>query len=158
MRFVLFNFTFCLCLFCLCCLFPCLTINLYYFDFVFLTRLRGFLVCILWSWFLFCCCFDFCWFFVFFTLLNKRTPPKKRTLQKIKSRYAENTDKNQLAQLCLQIVFLNFWGGFKNSIFAWKHYKWGGNIFWKWPKHVKKGESKFGPRLGQNSVQVCCAT
>ena len=88
---------------------------------VFVTRLSGILVCILWSSSFLCfCCFVLNLFF--FHSSRKKTPqktghnknPKKQKCRNKKKR----TKKTQLAQLCSQIVFFIFWGGFKNYIFG----------------------------------------
>ena len=64
--------------------------------------------------FLFFCCFvlNFVFFFVVFIPLKKGPPPKPDTTKTKKSKNADKPDKkkNQLAQLCSQLVFLNFLG------------------------------------------------
>ena len=63
-------------------------------------------------------CFEFLSFF--FSFLSKKRPPQKPDTTKTqKSKNAEKIGqkKNQLAQLCSQIVFLNFWGGLKDFSF-----------------------------------------
>ena len=89
-------------------------------GFLFLkTGLSGFVVCILWSSFLFCCFvlnFVFCFFIPLKKDPQKTGHSKKPKKQKCRKK---RTKKNQLAQLCSQIVFLFFWGvGFKNADFA----------------------------------------
>ena len=77
----------------------------------FVTRLSGFLVCILWSFFLFCFLLFCLIFFVVFIPLKKGPPKKPDTAKTQKNKNAEKPDKkNKLAQLCSQIVFLNFLG------------------------------------------------
>ena len=57
------------------------------------------------------CCFEFCLFFVVFTPLKKGPPKKPDTAKTQKAKMQKNqTKKNQLAQLCSQLVFLNFLG------------------------------------------------
>ena len=105
---------------------------------VFVTRLRGHFVCILWSFFLFLLfCFEFV-FFVVSSFLSKKDPPKKPDTAKTqKNKNAEkNGQKNQLAQLCSQIVFFNFLGGFEKFIFWHKTLK----KWWFW--HVFKREKR----------------
>ena len=64
-------------------------------------------------------CFEFCLFLLFFSFPSKKDPPKNRTQQKPqKTKMQKNqTKKNQLAQLCSQIVFLNFLGWASNFHF-----------------------------------------
>ena len=83
---------------------------------VFVTRLSGLLVCILWSFFLFCfCCFVLNLSFWFFSFLSKKkTPQIPDTAKTNKKQKCRKRTKNQLAQLCSQIVFSNFLGGLKN--------------------------------------------
>ena len=88
---------------------------LFCFCVVVVTRLSGLLVCILWSFFLFCVLL-FCFEFVFFCfcIAPKKTQktgqqkPPKTNMQKKRTKQIY-----QLAQLCSQIVFFNFWGGLK---------------------------------------------
>ena len=112
-------FCFCSCLFFLCCLFPFIE-----------------LICII---LFLCCCFChktkwysclhlvvlllFCFllfcliFFCFFIPLKKKTPQKTGHSKNPKmQKMQKKTDKkkDQLAQLCSQIVFFNFLGGLKN--------------------------------------------
>ena len=97
----------------LCCLFPFLELIciILFLCCCFVTRLSGLLVCILRSFFLFFfCCFVLNLFFVF-PFLSKKGPPKKPDTAKTqKCKNAEKRTKNQLAQLCSQIVFFNFLG------------------------------------------------
>ena len=103
------------------CIILCLCCRVFSF---FLTGLSGFVVCIFLSSSLFCC---FVLNFVFFCFphSSQKRPPKNLTQQKkTKNKNAEKTDKkNQLAQLCSQIVFPSFGGGLKNADFCWKQYK-----------------------------------
>ena len=99
-------------------------------------------------------CFEF-WIFCLFSFLSKKDPQKTghsknpRTTQ-----IAEKKDKqkNQLAQLCSQIVFLLFGGGLQKCYsLCWKPYKNRGlSIFWESKK--EKGP-KICPRLSWTSVQ-----
>ena len=98
------------------------------------------------------------WIFLFFvfSFLSKKIPPKPDTAKNPKNKNAEKTDqkKNQSAQLCSQIVFFIFWGGLKNFIFGWKHYKKSGcGTFFK-----KEKGRKVTKLLSWKSVQLCCAT
>ena len=102
--------------------------------------------------------------FVFFVLIVfdffiplKGRPPKTGHNKNLKKQTCrKKTDKNkfQLAQLCSQTgVLLLFGVGLKMSHFSWKHNKTCGfSIFCKWPKHVKKVESKLGSRLSRKYV------
>ena len=110
----------------------------------FVTRLGGFLVCILWS------CFFLCCFVVKFSFLSKR---QKKRHCKIKTCRKKGQLFLHLAQLCSQIVLL-IWGvGLKilktlsNS---------GLSIFWEkkcqiW-QNVKFLESKVGPSMLRNII------
>ena len=55
---------------------------------------------------------------VFCFLSKKPKQPDTTKNQKQICRKKRTNKKNQLAQLCSQIVFLNFWGGLKNQLFA----------------------------------------
>ena len=104
-------------------------------------------------------CFEFC----LFSFLSKKDPQKTDTAktQKAKMQKKRTNQKNQLAQLCSQIVFLFLGVGLKMQIFAENTIKIVVSAYfekWKRAKNVKKVESKLGPRLRQNLVQVCCAT
>ena len=100
------------CLFFLCCLFPFIELSciILFLCCCFVTRLSGLLVCTLWSFFfsVFVALFWIC----FFIPLKKRPPKKLDTAktQKCKNVEKNDTNKNQLAQLCSQIVFFNFLG------------------------------------------------
>ena len=78
------------------------------FCVVVVTRLSGFLVCILWSFFLFCffCSFVLNMSFFITPKKNQRRHSKNPKKQKC----WKKKRKNQLAQLCSQIVFFNFLG------------------------------------------------
>ena len=69
--------------------------------------------------FLFVSCGPFC-FYLDFSLLSKKKTNKKKDTAKTKAKMQEikKRTKNQLAQLCSQIVFMIFWGGLKNADFA----------------------------------------
>ena len=122
---------------CLCCLLS-----------FFVTRLSGFLVCILWSCFLFCCFGLNVVFLCFFSPLKKghketdtANPPQK---------CRKKAQFFQFAQLCSRIMFLIFWCGLKMLNFAENTIKSGFSIFrkgQKWPKDVKKVESTIGPSM-----------
>ena len=58
------------------------------------------------------CCFVLNFVFFVFSFLSKKDPPKHRTQQKPKkAKIQKKTDKkNQLAQLCSQLVFFNLLG------------------------------------------------
>ena len=80
--------------------------------FFFATRLSGFIVCILWSCFLFVVLFSMLVSFLFFIPLKKGqktdTPKRKNKMQK--------RGIFQPTQLCSQIVNRIFGGGLKNAI------------------------------------------
>ena len=121
--------------------------------FLFVTRLSGFLGCILWSCFCFCCfVFKFCHFHSC-QKRNKNGHSRNPTKTNMQKRH-----KKQLAQLCSQIVFLIIWGGL-----SWKQYKIvvstyfdkgkNGQSFSKcWVKTWFKVESKLGPRMLRNII------
>ena len=129
----------------------------------FVTRLSGFLVCILWSCFLFCCFGLNVVFLCFFSPLKKGhketdtanppPPPPQKKRQK------EGTLCFQFAQLCSRIMFLIFWCGLKMLNFAESTIKSGFSIFrkgQKWPKNVKKVESTIGPSMLRNILGPIC--
>ena len=87
----------------------------------------------------------------------KKTPQKTGHSKNPKKAKCRKTDKkNQLAQLCSQIVFLNFLGWHNFSFFGWKHYKNSGfSIFSnrsKYPKISRNVESKLGPSMLRNKI------
>ena len=68
----------------------------------------------------FFCCFVLNLFFVFHSS-QKRPPKKPDTAKNPKCKNAEkNGQKNQLAQLCSQIVFFIFWGAKLTKLLSWK--------------------------------------
>ena len=147
-----FWFLFFLVLFCFHCRHMiCIVLWLCCLVFLFFkTGLSGFVVCILWYYFL-CVVLFWILLFCFFIPLKKRSP-QNRTQQKPKNQKCRKKDKqkNQLAQLCSQIVFLILgrWAT-KMLCFAKKTYKNRGlSIFWE----RKKGP-KMWKRLSWKSVQ-----
>ena len=130
--------------------------------FFFVTRLSGLLVCILWSFFLFCFllfCFEFC----FFIPLKKDPPKKPDTAKTQKSKNAEKPDnKKTVSAVVFTNSVLQFFGvGLKFSFLAENTIKIVVSAFLKqvkYPKISKNVETKLGPRLSQKLVQVCCAT
>ena len=87
----------------------------------FVTRLSGLIVCILWSFFLFCFllfCFEFCLHFVLFIPLKKR-PPKKPDTAKTpkKQKCRKGPEKTVSAVVFANSVFQFFGVGFKIFIF-----------------------------------------
>ena len=129
-----------------------------WFSFL-VTGLSGFLGSILWSCFLFgCFVLNFCLLLLFHP--SPKQGQKTDTAKTQKAEMQKKGTKNQLAQLCSQIEFPIFGVAEKMQFLLKKRYRKSGfGIFWKgkWPKHVKKVESKLGPRLSQNLVQACCA-
>ena len=118
---------------------------------VFVTRLSGLLVCILWSFFLFCFllfCFEFV-FFLFFFIPLKKDPPQNRGQEKNpKSKNAEKKDKiNQLAQLCSQIVLFNFWGPLQGG-FSYTSWRWG------WGSAVNFSKESVPPLCKNQSSKI----
>ena len=79
------------------------------------TRLSGFLVCILWYYFL---CLLFCFEFVcfFFHFSQKQEPDRAKPIKTKMQKKGETIF--QLVQLCSQIVFLILGGGLKNAFLA----------------------------------------
>jgi len=104
--------------------------------------------------FVFCCFVLNFVFFCFFIPLKKGPPKKPDTAKTQKSKNAEKTDKkNQLAQLCSQIVFLIFWGGLvhflaENTI----------KIVVSASFRTSKNTQKVAKMLSQNLVQGCVKT
>ena len=98
-------------------------------------------------------CFEFC----FFSFLSKNDPkktghsknPKKQKCRKKRAK------KNQLEQLCSQIVFFNFlaWAS-KFHFLAENTIK----IVVSASSQTGKNTPKLAKMLSQNLVQVCCAT
>ena len=89
----------------------------------FVTRLSGLLVCILWSFFIFCFllfCFEFCLFFVVFIPLKKGPPKKPDTAKTQKSKNAEKPDKKKsVSAVVFTDSVLKFFGvGLKISFFG----------------------------------------
>ena len=117
---------------------------------VFLTRLSGFLVCILWSCFFFVVLFSI---LVFLFLLKKA---KKTDRAKTQKKSWNKGTSFQLAQLCSQIVFLIFWGWALKMHVCWKHYRNSGlSIFdkrksKKWPQNVNFLSNKLAPAWVKN--------
>ena len=121
----------------------------------------GFLVCILWSCFLFgCFVFNFC--FLFFIPFQKKTQ-KPDTAKTKKQKCRKKDKKIQLAQLCSQIVFLIFWGWATKCYFCWKPYKIGVSAYFEkgkkgqkcekgWVKNLSKVESKICPSMLRNII------
>ena len=64
-------------------------------------------------------------FFLLFSFLSKKDPPKTRTQQKPKKAKMQKnqTKKKSVSAVVFTDSVLNFWGGLKNFIFGWKHYK-----------------------------------
>ena len=79
-----------------------------------MTRLSDLLVCILWSFFLFCFllfCFEFCLFFVVFIPLKKGPPKKPDTAKTQKSKNAEKPDKKKsVSAVVFRDSVLKFFG------------------------------------------------
>ena len=125
----------------------------------FVTRLSGLIVCILWSFFLFCFllfCFEFC-LFLFFHSSQKKDPPKNRTQQKPKEAKMQknHTAKKKLAQLCSQNSVLQFFGvGLKFSFLAENTIKIVVSVHFKTGKHTQK----LAKMLSRNLVQGCVKT
>ena len=104
-----------------------------------------------------------CSMFGFSFLSIKKDPNKKKDTTKTqKKQNAEKQNKNQLAQLCSQIVFLIFGlRGLKMQLCAENRIKMVVSACFgkgKCPKSVKKVEQKSVQRLSQKSVQICCST
>ena len=99
----------------------------------FVTRLSGLLVCILWSFFLFCfCCFVLN--FTFFSFLSKkRTPKKPDTAKTQKSKNAEK-NRTKKSSWRSQIVFFIFGGGLKIFMFGLK------TLYKQWFRHFQTGK------------------
>ena len=75
----------------------------------FVTRLSGLLVCILWSFFLFCfCCFVLN--FVFFYSSQKKTTKKTDTAKSQKSKKAEKPEKKTVSAVVFTNSVLQFFG------------------------------------------------
>ena len=100
---------------CLCCLFSSFVNKTKWFSSLHLV--------VLFLFWLFCV-HDFA--FYCFLFLSRNRPPKQDTAKKT-NQNAEKKDKqkNQLAQLCSQIVFLILGAGYKNVMFCCKPYKKG---------------------------------
>ena len=103
-------------------------------------------------------------FFVVFIPLKKGPPKKPDTAKTQKSKNAEKPDKKKsVSEVVFTDSVLKFFGaGLKISFLAENNIKivvsasfqTGKNT----PKISKNVESKLGPRLSQNLVQVCYAT
>ena len=128
---------------------------LFCFCVVFVTRLSGLLVCILWSFFLFCfLLFVLNFVFFVFSFLSKKDPQKTRhSKNPKKQKCRKKTDqKKSVSAVAFTNSVPNFLGeGLKMQIFAYF-------LKGKWPQNAKKVESKLGPRLSQHLVRACCAT
>ena len=92
-------------------------------------------------------CFEFCFFCL---VLSKKTPKKLDTAKTPKTKMQKkDKQKNQLAQLCSQIVFLIYGCGLQKCYYLLKTYSSRGlSIFWE----SQKGP-KMWKRLSWKSVQ-----
>ena len=135
---------------------------MYYFVSVvlcfFVTRLSGLLICILWSFFLFCffCCFVLnLVFFCFFIPPKKRPPKKPDTAKTQKSKNAEKPDKKKVSAIVFTNSVLKFFGvGLKISFFAESTIK----IVVSASFQTGKNTPKLAKMLSQNLVQGCVKT
>ena len=91
-----------------------------------------------------------------FLFLSKKKSPKNGHSKNPQKKYAEKktNNKNQLAQLCSQIVFLIFGGWATKCCFCWKPYK---NMGFRWRKekranNVRKVEMEICPRLSWKAM------
>ena len=127
---------------------------------VFVTRLSGLLICILWSFFLFCFlllfCFEFCLFLFFSFLSKKKTPPKNRTRQKPKkAKMQKNRTKEKVSAIGFTNSVLSFFGvGLKFSFFAENTIK----IVVSASFQTGKNTQKLAKMLSQNLVRGCVET
>ena len=96
------------------------------------------------------------------SFLSKKKTKNGHSKNQKKKKFREKGQKIQLAQLCSQIVFMIFGGGLqKCRFFAENAIKIVVSAYFlkrKMAQNAKKVESKLGPRLSQNLLQVCCAT
>ena len=120
----------------------------------FVTRLSGLLVCILWSFFLFCLllfCFELCLFFSFFFIhLKKKTPKKTGHSKNPKKQKCRKTGQKTVSVVVFTNSVLQFFGlGLKFWLLAENTIKLVVSAFFQ----TGKNTPKLAKTLSQNLVQ-----